>query len=256
MERLRPSDYEAVLGLVRQLYAVDRIEDFPRRAILGIGRLIPADIITYNEIDPSRQRALMVEEPIGVLTPQQIKTFEQLSHQHPLIAHYARTRDRQPRKISDFMTLSEFRRLDLYQEFFGSLPINYQIAVTIPSSPVLVIGIAVNRFRHDFSERDRALLDLVRPHLIQAYRNAAERTTFRQRAEIAERALWSAPARELSTLTCREHDVLVLVADGKTNPQIAEKLRLSARTVQKHLEHVYEKLGVRSRTAAAMMLRG
>jgi len=55
-------------------------------------------------------------------------------------------------------------------------------------------------------------------------------------------------------LTRREHDVLVLVADGKTNRQIAERLTLSPRTVQKHLEHLYDKLGVRSRTAAAMML--
>ena len=52
----------------------------------------------------------------------------------------------------------------------------------------------------------------------------------------------------------REHDVLVLVADGKTNQEIADRLSLSARTVQKHLEHVYDKLGVRSRTAAAMKL--
>jgi len=44
------------------------------------------------------------------------------------------------------------------------------------------------------------------------------------------------------------------VADGKTNQEIADRLSLSARTVQKHLEHVYDKLGVRSRTAAAMKL--
>ena len=255
MERLGPSDYEAVLAFVRQLYAVDRVEDFPRRAILGIGGLIPCDILTFNEIEPLRQRARMVEEPAGVLSASQVATFEHFANQHPLITHYARTRERRSRKISDFMSLSQFRRLDLYVEFFGRLSINYQIAVTIPSSPDLVIGIAVNRSRPDFSDRDRAVLDLLRPHLIQAYRNIAERSTLRERAESAERALWSSPARQLSTLTDREHEVLVLVAEGKTNPQIAQQLRLSSRTVQKHLEHVYEKLGVCSRTAAAMMLQ-
>jgi DNA-binding NarL/FixJ family response regulator len=43
-------------------------------------------------------------------------------------------------------------------------------------------------------------------------------------------------------------------ADGKTNHQVASRLSVSPRTVQKHLEHVYDKLGVRTRTAAAMKL--
>src|SRR2546428_624474 len=75
-----------------------------------------------------------------------------------------------------------------------------------------------------------------------------------ERPETAERALWSAPASSLASLTSREHEVLVLVAKGKTNFQIADGLGLSSRTVQKHLEHIYEKLDVRTRTAAAMKL--
>ena len=49
--------------------------------------------------------------------------------------------------------------------------------------------------------------------------------------------------------------MLVLVADGKTNHEIGDLLTLSSRTVQKHLEHIYEKLGVHTRTAAAMKLQ-
>jgi DNA-binding CsgD family transcriptional regulator len=53
-------------------------------------------------------------------------------------------------------------------------------------------------------------------------------------------------------LTLREREVLSLVAAGKTNAEIAMLLAISARTVQKHLEHVFDKLGVETRTAAAM----
>lgn len=53
-------------------------------------------------------------------------------------------------------------------------------------------------------------------------------------------------------LTAREREVLSWVAAGKSNAQIAEILGASPRTVQKHLERIYEKLGVESRTAAAM----
>jgi DNA-binding CsgD family transcriptional regulator len=254
LERLGPSDYEAVLDFVRQIHAVGDMDTFPRRAIAGIAALIPSDILTYNEIDTRQQRAYMVEHPAGVISASQVRTFERLSGQHPLIRHYALTRETRPRRISDFLSLSEFRRLDLYQEFFRQVAVNYQMAVTIPSATSVVIGIALNRTQHDFSERDRAVLDVIRPHLVQSYRNAIERVALQERTEAAERALWSAPATCLASLTNREHEVLVLVTDGKTNLQIADRLSLSPRTVQKHLEHVYDKVGVRSRTAAAMKL--
>jgi len=51
-------------------------------------------------------------------------------------------------------------------------------------------------------------------------------------------------------LTAREAEVMVWVARGKTNRDIAEILGMSPRTVNKHLEHIYEKLGVETRTAA------
>jgi DNA-binding CsgD family transcriptional regulator/tetratricopeptide (TPR) repeat protein len=61
----------------------------------------------------------------------------------------------------------------------------------------------------------------------------------------------SAPVSEHPAgLTPREVEVLGLVAEGLTNPQVAQKLFLSPRTVQRHLNSVYRKLGVSSRAAA------
>ncbi|GGI26784.1 response regulator transcription factor [Bradyrhizobium guangdongense] len=56
--------------------------------------------------------------------------------------------------------------------------------------------------------------------------------------------------RELG-LTAREGEVLSWLAKGKTNRDIAQILGLSPRTVDKHLEQIYSKLGVENRTAAA-----
>jgi DNA-binding CsgD family transcriptional regulator len=53
-------------------------------------------------------------------------------------------------------------------------------------------------------------------------------------------------------LTAREREILALVAAGKTNAEIGLILAISDRTVQKHLEHVFQKLGVETRTAAAV----
>ena len=72
------------------------------------------------------------------------------------------------------------------------------------------------------------------PHLHQAYLDAE-----RRRASVAQ-------------LTPRQTDLLRLVADGHTNAQIARRLGLSEGTVRTHLENIYGRLQVSSRTAAVL----
>lgn len=54
------------------------------------------------------------------------------------------------------------------------------------------------------------------------------------------------------TLTKRERDVLLLLANGQTNRQIAEQLSISAETVKEHVKHLLTKIGVADRTQAAV----
>ena len=72
---------------------------------------------------------------------------------------------------------------------------------------------------------------------------------------LQRRAEPSAAATRLSTasLTPREAEVLSWVAKGKTNRDVGDILGMSPRTVNKHLEHVFEKLGVETRAAAAAL---
>jgi two-component system, NarL family, nitrate/nitrite response regulator NarL len=60
-------------------------------------------------------------------------------------------------------------------------------------------------------------------------------------------------ARELgerNTLTARELEVLRLIAEGLTSPQIAERLQIRPSTVKTHVQNLFEKLGVSDRAAA------
>ena len=268
--------------------------------------------------------------------------------EHPLITHYQQTRDGRAFKISDYLTQSQFHRLGLYNELYRRVDVEYQMAFALPTPPPLIIGIALNRGRRDFSERDRLLLNLLPPHLVQAYRNAEvvtqiqqELATVRQAMEALDlgvivlgrggrvrlmtprarqwlAAYFKSPARgaerlpedlsrwvrqqetllaaaedvpqprqplvveqqgkrlvvrlltepgqslllleeemalqpvsfERFGLTRREAEVLVWVTEGKTDWEIGVILGLSPRTVQKHLEHIYAKLGVENRTTA------
>lgn len=58
--------------------------------------------------------------------------------------------------------------------------------------------------------------------------------------------------REHFSLTVRESEVLLWIAKGKSNRDIGDILGLSARTVNKHLEQIYVKLGVENRASAAV----
>lgn len=61
------------------------------------------------------------------------------------------------------------------------------------------------------------------------------------------------PAVPYESLTPREQEVLALVCHGLSNKEIAQRLYLSVRTVENHLANIYGKLGVRSRTEAAVL---
>jgi DNA-binding CsgD family transcriptional regulator len=95
--------------------------------------------------------------------------------------------------------------------------------------------------RGGISDRDVRILELLTPHLAQMYRRAARRR--------------ASPVRS-SGLTARELEIMSLVGAGRTNQEIARVLWLSPRTVSKHLENVFEKLGVTNRTAATARVFG
>ena len=100
-----------------------------------------------------------------------------------------------------------------------------------------VVQLDLMRQTRYFTERDIALLQLVTPWLVHLMR---------------ERPTPTLPG----SLTVQERRVLVRVAAGHSNAQIAEFLGVEVSTVRKHLEHAYRKLGVRSRTAAVARLQG
>ena len=112
----------------------------------------------------------------------------------------------------------------------------------------------LNRRGRDFADRELQLLDLVGPTLRRLYLGALAHQRL-QRDVQALRALLvgeAPPPDALARLTPREREVLRWVAAGKADRDIADLLVCSHRTVHKHLQRIYLKLGVETRTAAAM----
>ena len=123
-------------------------------------------------------------------------------------------------------------------------------AITVPlwRDGRTLVSLVLNRRGQDFGQRDRERLELLRPHLAFLYRVACSASP----AGGAQPRVPVRPAAWPAALTPRECEVVRWLAHGKTDAEIAALLGTSPRTVHKHLEHVYVKLGVETRTAAVM----
>jgi DNA-binding CsgD family transcriptional regulator len=142
-------------------------------------------------------------------------------------------------KPSDFYSARQWHSTGMYCDYHRPFGIEHELQLCLPEPAGLSGGpgrnVRLYLYRGpgpDFSERDRAVLTLLRPHLYQAYLDAERRRH---------------PDRRL---TPRQAELLRLVAAGHTNTQIARRLGVTEGTVGTHLENIYERLDVSSRTAA------
>lgn len=112
--------------------------------------------------------------------------------------------------------------------------------------------LAINRDGSPFTPHERGLIEALRPHLGNAYRLVRRLSGHDLLDGPPERRRAVDPAALAPLgLTPRQAEVLALVASGATNKQIAAALGISPGTVRVHLEQVFERLGVGTRTAAA-----
>jgi DNA-binding NarL/FixJ family response regulator len=133
-----------------------------------------------------------------------------------------------------------------------------------PSLPLLVISadLRPEQIQRSLAAGARAFLpaDVDLDDLIHAIRTATREETILHPTLVP--ALLSylssgpakdGPRRSLDALTRRERDVVQLLARGLGDRDMAQHLFISVRTVQTHLSHIYAKLGVHTRTEAALM---
>ena len=361
--RFTQHDFDATLDFVGDLYDHRELADFADRTAAALLRIVAADRVVYGEFDVELQCARLAMQP-QIVKDQDgtvdgdingaLSRLERSFSSHPLYRYYLQTGDGHPQRATQVMTkarLQDYLRTDSFVQQMGA---QFQMGLFFAAGPANVTAMLFTRRQRDFTARERALVNRIYPHLVQAFRNTSSltrlrrdveefvallegptssvivlaadgqvkrwseqgktwiarycRTPFpaqadrlpdcfaewyrRQLALVARETLLPAPReplvvekndRQLTVqlipdhfrdehllllnerrgdaswsalgeygLTPRESEVLAWVAKGKTNAEVGAILQLSGRTVQKHLEHIYSKLGVETRTTATV----
>ncbi|MEV5967766.1 LuxR C-terminal-related transcriptional regulator [Kribbella sp. NPDC051952] len=228
-------DLRTMLDVIERGREADPEEVFPRDLLRGLAELIPAEDITFQVSRPFDRELVAVEE----VAVQQWE-FDTGWDDEFWRSYWADEVCSRPQRTGDYTSvwkLSDYQRQPAND--WAPVDIRHEIIVPFPARGAEDRRLLLFRWTGpDFSERERLLLELLRPHLIEVHREHE-----RRRAGIPD-------------LTIRQLQLLRLVADGHSNTQIAHRLFVAEGTVRKHLENIYDRLGVTSRTAAvATMFR-
>jgi DNA-binding CsgD family transcriptional regulator len=235
------------LGFVGDLLG-GPLEQLPHEAVFDqLLAAFPALGVSFNWSN-SDGRLGVITRPSGILD-QYEETFAawqrgEISLQHPLITWYVTTGDIRPNTCARVPTrLVPGSDRAAIMKVLHEINVEQQLAITYRLRGGLYQAYVVCRGGSDFTDDDlvvarqiqRALMGLDRQ--ITLVSQLTKRTGLRQ-VDVG--------------LTDREFAVLGLVASGSSTRLIAHRLQCSPRTVNKHLEHIYRKLGVGDRVNAVL----
>lgn len=353
MEALSYADILSLSHAIGEIYTALDLESLYSTIFRSIRDLIPYDLCSFNYVSLTPTSFLKIipsSHDHNSIIKKNRPAFNKHIHEHPLISHF--TSDT-VFKTTDVASRNQFMATAIYNEYYRHLDTETQIGFSIPISQKEISIIALSRNNLDFSEKDRLILTLLKPHCVSALRNVTEfdrlrqeRNLLHQGAEAQQQGVLlclkngliiciselaremcsryfaatlsegdslpealdrrfkmetgdagtarvdrdafivekdgkrlvikllndvttgdgillmtendpAAPIRNLQryALSPRETEVLRWLFNGKTNMEIAVILGISKRTADKHMEHIFGKLGVETRAAAVSLIR-
>lgn len=198
---------------------------------------------SYNDVAPGRHdlRLWPEEQQFGGLRADLTEWAERRSHlDHPLLRFYLATARRVPMQTAD-LPVADVRRRRRATEILRAVGAPNQFALPLWLGPGRNRSFVMGR-PEVFGEAEVRLV-----HLLWRLLTGVDR-----QLQALARCPGASDVMEDLRLTPRELAVLALLVEGHTAAAIGRRLTIGERTVQKHLEHTYRKLGVRDRLSAVL----
>ena len=158
-------------------------------AFRQLPNFVGAESVTFGQVRVPRR----ADEPLAmeaecsdptIYDAEMMEAISRLWRQQPVIVHQLRNPSPLPVKISDLASASDWQRTELRNEGYRRVGLVHEIAVHFSWAPGTVSCAALHRAGSDYSERERALLALMAPHLEAAWDRVEERE--RLLARVAE----------------------------------------------------------------------
>ena len=257
MELLADRDVRSMLAFLHEASDVDGPEVFTEPVVDAFRQLIPFDGggagNVFSGMNPNARRETLTVLEFSDVDSEWCAGIEPWNEEMDAICRaYVEQQEaippvpefmNRPLRRSDVVPRAEWERRELW--YYLNRPKGIEdglcLWLDVPGDPDLHRILVCTRRRDGIRDRDVRVLELLTPHLIRLYTRAALRRRRPQRLEL---------------LTPREHEVMALVAAGRTNRETARYLWISPHTVRAHLENIFEKLEVTTRAAAVGRLLG
>lgn len=214
------------------------------RAFAFISALLPTELNAYGALDSAKGEldACFDRYPAGLGAS--LEAYGMLMHKYEPFRFDPAVNGGRPYSARDFFTRAKFHDLDIFQEVYAPMRYEDHCFVHVPAERGTTVFFGLFR-GGDFGERDKQLLALAQPHLIDARRLAQAHTANKGRS--ATPAIFGRAG-----FTPRESEILYWLIEEKTNQEIADLLHVPIDTVHSHLRSLYEKMGVENRVAATL----
>jgi DNA-binding CsgD family transcriptional regulator len=259
----RLKDYRRALELTNELLVVDSFLDLQQVILPALTDLIGASSSTYHHftLRPTNLTEVVVTAPAGILTAEDFAEYAPFVGTHPIVRSFLESPALlEPRSTSQITSLRGWYRTEAYQRGHRALGVDDQLAILLGKHGAETVGLSLSRSGARFTSRDRELLSLLGEHLVRSVRRATAcgGPALMMAPVLRPHPLPPPPAAADGgeVLTPREREVVGLVARGLTSRMIGRTLGITEKTVGKHLEHIYAKLGVTDRVSAMTALRG
>ena len=178
MGTLTQRDYRAILDFLKEINCLQESEDFLSKVTAGLQTIVEGDIVTCLEVGPGLE-----DYTVCFSQPEFERLFPiwmRVSGDHPGWERLLSGRDQGWVRISDYLSETAYHRTALYNELWRFAGIEDNLGAVAMISPGRVAGVSINRDRRSFTERDREALNLLQPHLMQAWRNTRQTAHLRE----------------------------------------------------------------------------
>lgn len=238
----------SIVSFLETLAASPDVTAFRGRA-LRAAELIPGSTVNFSEVAADGRRATTVAREDRLMEPDAVAAYLALRDGHPAGRRLREAgAPRRPLAISQVVGEDAFRTAALYRRLYRELGMVDQLLIPVAAAD-RTVTLAIGRASWGFTRQELQLAGLLQRVIATAYDWQLERERLTLGGADAE-------GDRFAPLTARQAEVMRLVLAGRTNDAVARDLGISTRTVAKHLEAAYRRLGVRTRTEAAALLLG